>query len=112
MDSEKLSVWHNGFYRGSSPRALPPVLYFVHVCGFRFVFVALAQIAEYQAFYDQPLKPSFRYVDAANGEISRWASDSQRSRFHKLPLYLWENGKWEKVVAALGRAIRAFAKEK
>ena len=76
------------------------------------MFVSLAQINEYREFYALPLKPSFRYTDAANGEHSRWASDKQRSYFHKLPLYLWENGKREKVVAALDHAIRALAKEK
>lgn len=110
VDSEALPVWQNGFHHASPARDLPTWLYFVHVCSFRFVFVSLSQINEYREFYALPLKPSFRYTDAANGEHNLWANVRQRSYFHKLPLYLWENGKRERVVAALDRAIRTFAK--
>ncbi|MBC7809283.1 MAG: hypothetical protein H7145_24375 [Akkermansiaceae bacterium] len=92
------------------PAGTPEWLYFVHVCGFRFVFTSFEQISEYKVFYDPPLKPSFRYVDTKQGEYSRWESDVERARFHKLPLYLWQKAKRVKVVAALGRAIREFAK--
>ena len=109
IDDERLSAW-GCFHRNSPTSDLPEWLYFVHVCGFRFVFTSFEQIGEYKAFYDQPLKPSFRYVDTRQGEYSRWESDAERAQFHKLPLYLWQKAKRVKVVAALERAIHEFAK--
>ncbi len=109
IEDEQLTV-RGCFYRNSPPGDLPEWLYFVHVCGFRFVFTSFEQIAEYKAFYDQPLKPSFRSVDTKGGEYSRWESDAARAQFHKLPLYPWQKAKRVKVVAALERAIREFAK--
>ncbi|MBC8142451.1 MAG: hypothetical protein H7Y38_13535 [Armatimonadetes bacterium] len=87
----------------------PASLYFVHVCGFRFVFVSLAQIGEYRAFYDQPLKPSFRWGDAK----MRYYNDNGEAQtpFARLPLYLWQKAKRVKVVRGLERAIRDFAKD-
>lgn len=111
VDDEWLPVWGDGLYRNSPARDLPEWLYFVHVCGFQFVFTSFEQIAEYRAFYSQPLKPSFRYVDTRHGEHSSWKNDADRARFHKLPLYLWQKAKRVKVVAALERAIREFAKD-
>jgi len=106
VNEEWLPVF--GIQRNSTVQ--PKWLYFVHVCGFRFVFTSLAQIAEYRAFYARPLKPSFRYVDDRTGEHTIWKSDEARARLHRLPLRLWEKRKREKVVDALDRAIHVFVK--
>lgn len=99
------------FYWGWKDRTREPEwLYFVHVCSFRFVFVSLTQIAEYRAFYDQPRKPAFRSVHIGRDGKESIGGDTT-SAFACLPLYLWQKGKREKVVAALDRAIREFAKE-
>ena len=94
------SMW----YWSKETCQIPESLYFVYVCGFRFVFTSISEIAVYRAFYEQPLKPSFRLP-----HVYGCHSDEQ-SRFARLPLYLWQKAKRVKVVAALGRAIREFAR--
>ena len=104
VEEERLRVW-GAFYRNSPARDLPEWLYFVPVCGFRFVFTSYEQIAEYREFYSQPLKPSFRVTGIYDSH-----GDDQ-SPFARLPLYLWQKAKRVKVVAAMERAIREFAKK-
>jgi hypothetical protein len=78
--------------------------YFVAVSGFEFQFVTLDQLRECLTYYEQCLLPTSREPDMArNPEKGEWQSWQER-----LPLYLREEPKRLKVVAALSRALEEF----
>jgi len=108
VEEERLKIWGH-FHRNSPARDLPEWLYFVHVCGFRFVFTSYVQIAEFREFYDQPLKPAFRSIWTDSKGVEHVGGDTT-SEFARLPLYLWQKAKRVKVMRGLERAIREFAK--
>ena len=110
VDSENLKIW--GYFHRASPASdLPEWLYFVHVCSFRFVFTSFEQIGDFKLFYDQPRKPAFRHTWVDENGVAHDGGCDTTSEFARLPLYLWEKSKRPRVVAALSRAIRTFAKE-
>jgi hypothetical protein len=81
---------------------------FVRVCGFTFQFTGLDQLRQCHAYYDRKLHPTSRlagpfigYGDKDHGESERW--------FERLPLFLREEPKRLKVVAALRRALDLVA---
>jgi hypothetical protein len=86
-------------------RLIPAWVYFVEVCGFTFEFVSLAQLRECLRYYERKLFPSSRQPVFApeSGEWLHW--------YERLPLYLREEPKRQKVVTALSRAVEAFATE-
>ena len=82
-------------------------VFFVRVCSFTFEFHTVAQIELCLSHYRQKLLPSSR-VDISglcqgfeHYEAQRW--------FEQLPLYLREEPKRIKVVAALEEALRTFS---
>jgi hypothetical protein len=104
----------------------PPPAYYVRVCGFTSEFWSVEQIRHALQFYEQKVHPTsrFRYgwryrqekirlhpagwreviasfVRTHHDDLQRW--------YERLPQHLQENGKREKVVVALRRALDEFA---
>jgi len=103
---------------------VPRWTYFVEVCGFTFRFSSLAQLREALAFYRQKTHPSSRlpdpewvrreaqhnprgYRDTISAAFA-FERDALQRWFEKVPMYLQENGKRERVVQALERALEDF----
>ena len=106
-------------------KLLPKVTYFVEVAGFTFRFSEVEQLREALTFYRQKTHPSSRLPDeewvrseaqrnpkgyrrtitaimhAERDQLQRW--------WERVPLYLQENGKRERVIEALEKALREFA---
>lgn len=79
----------------------PTPAYFVEVCGFVFEFWSVAQIEAALNFYRDKVHPSTRMPTWGEHDVTqRW--------YERVPQYLQENGKREKVVKALERAIDEF----
>ena len=79
----------------------PAPAYFVSVCGFTFEFWSVAQIEMALRFYRDKVHPGSRMPTWGEHDVTqRW--------YERVPLYLQENGKREKVIKALERAIREF----
>lgn len=84
--------------------------YHVHVCSFTFTFQSLTEIEEYRQFFSQPMKPSFRSAGVdPRTDIRRGDHYDCQTAFARLPLYLWEKPKKQKVVKALSKALSEFA---
>ncbi|HLJ46713.1 MAG TPA: hypothetical protein VKU01_11930 [Bryobacteraceae bacterium] len=91
------------------PPTLPPSLatrqlWHVRVCSFTFDFQSLDQLEACLVYYRQKIRPSSiipseRFTDYGgdSGEAQRW--------YERLPMYLLEEPKRKKVVAALERAV-------
>ena len=79
----------------------------VTVCGFTFEFHSLEQLAACLEYYRRKHHPSGRLPRSIRAP-DHW--ESQRW-FERLPLYLREESKRLKVVAALTRALAEFASE-
>jgi hypothetical protein len=108
----------------SGDKLRPKISSFVEVCGFTFQFWSIAHLKETLAFYQQKTHPSSRlpdpawvrreaqrdpkgyrkYIDAFIGAehdvVQRW--------WERVPLYLQENGKRERVIKALECALKEF----
>jgi hypothetical protein len=81
----------------------PAPCYFVRVCGFTFEFWSADYIAVALNYFRSKVHPSSR-VGGNWGEhdvTQRW--------YERLPLQLQQNGKRERVVAALEEALAKFA---
>lgn len=84
---------------------VPKWVFFVSVCSFTFEFHTLNQIKECLAYYSQKTHRSSR-IDigsADHWEFQRW--------FERLPMYLLEEPKRQKVVKALASAVNQFETE-
>jgi hypothetical protein len=91
-------------FRGSEVRNT----YYVNVCSFTFRFVNLQQLQLCLAYYQRKTHPTSRlpfssiqyFVETGQRgwEVERW--------FERLPQYLLENGKRERVCSALEKAYR------
>jgi hypothetical protein len=80
----------------------PGPAYYVHVCGFTFEFWSVDQIRAALVFYQTKVHPSSRMPTWGEHDVTqRW--------YERLPPYLQENGKREKVVKALTKAISTFS---
>jgi hypothetical protein len=81
----------------------------VEVCGFQFIFHSTMQIELCLDYYSRQTRPSSRlpvyreHLGGDHGETQRW--------FERLPLYLLENAKRPKVVAALERALLEYRRQ-
>ncbi len=80
---------------------------FVRVCSFTFQFSCVEELRASVAFYSKKIHPSRRSSEVAlavrSGEVLRWEAE----RWHeRLPLYLREEPKRVRVLAALQRALR------
>ena len=82
--------------------------YLVNVCGFTFEFGSVDQTREHLAFFGRKIHASSR--DPA------WARDNEKGEWQqpvaRLPLYLREEPKREKVVRALTRAVEQFSADR
>ena len=84
------------------PKLDPTPAYFVSVCGFTFEFWSVAQIEMALRFYRDKIRPSSRMPNWGEHDVTqRW--------YERLPMYLRENSKRERVVKALERALKRFA---
>jgi hypothetical protein len=75
----------------------------VNVCSFTFRFESKEELCEYISFFEKKTHPSSR-LDIPKGadSFSRW--HSQRW-YERLPMYLYEEEKKQKVLKALRRAL-------
>jgi hypothetical protein len=114
--------------RSRDPVLDPPPAYYVYVCGFTFEFWSVEQIVHALSWFEQKVHPTSRLPDeswwqyrdrliaanpvywreAGNGFIRSHHTELQRW-YERLPQYLQENGKREKVVKALRQALKKFA---
>ena len=80
-------------------------MFFVRVCSFTFSFQSLEQLQACFDYYDRKIQPSSRM--STNGadtwECLRW--------FERLPLFLREEPKRQRVVKALREALDIFKRE-
>jgi hypothetical protein len=76
----------------------PHDVMFVRVAGFTFEFHSIEQIKACLEFYTKKLHPSSR--------LSNWGDRWSQRWFERLPLYLQEEPKRKKVIAALEEALR------
>jgi hypothetical protein len=76
----------------------------VNVCSFTFKFVSKDEIMEYIAFFQQKTHPTSRVPESRLPDCDFRHWHSQRW-YERLPLYLQENAKREKVLKALQKAL-------
>jgi hypothetical protein len=88
-----------------APTLLQRQVYFVRVCSFTFQFHSLQQIQACLDYYARKIQPSSRQdIGAADHwECERW--------FERLPLFLREESKRQRVVKALREALEKFKTE-
>jgi hypothetical protein len=87
----------------ASDRLIVRDVYFVEVCGFTFQFQSLDQITEALAYFRQKTYPSSRLPDVTLEHYwQRW--------YERLPQWLFEEPKRQRVVAALQRAADIFSR--
>ena len=82
---------------------LPREVWYVRVCSFTFVFHTLQQLQACLDYYGKKTHPSSRIPFA---ELANYGGDSSECQrwFERLPMYLLEEPKRQKVVAALRTA--------
>ncbi len=114
---ERVGHWSQHFdlhgYRGlpghdvsPDPKLVPVYTYFVEVCGFTFRFGSVAQIEVALEYYRKTIRPSSRLPD------SRWLRsehDVAQRWYERVPGYLREDPKREKVEKALAKALDKFS---
>jgi hypothetical protein len=83
-----------------APGLIPKEVLMVSVASFTFQFFSSRQLRDCLAYYERKTHPSSRLsVGAADHwEVQRW--------FERLPMYLLEDPKRQKVVKALSQALR------
>jgi hypothetical protein len=102
----------------------PSIEFFVRVCGFTFWFSSVEQVRKTLAFYERKTHPSSRLpeLDWVRQQAQKYPinyrecvasyiashHDALQHWWTKLPLYLQKNGKRERVIKALERALRDF----
>jgi hypothetical protein len=88
-----------------APSLLQKPVYFVRVCSFNFQFHSLQQIQACLDYYARKIQPSSRQHIGApdHWECERW--------FERLPLFLREEPKRQKVIKALREALNKFKAE-
>jgi hypothetical protein len=99
-------------YGDVDPGQLPPYartlvnreLICVHVCSFTFKFLSKEEISQYIAFFEQKTHPSSRVPESMLPDCNFRHWHSQRW-YERLPLYLQEDSKREKVLKALQKAV-------
>jgi len=91
-----------------APTLTPHEVVFVHVCSFTFRFDAEEQLRKVLEYYERKVQPSSREPlevvalrGGDHGESQRW--------FERLPLFLREEPKRQKVIKALREAISQFS---
>lgn len=89
----------------TAPTLIPHEIVFVHVCSFTFRFDSKAQLERVLAFYEQKILPSSRVSESQLGGCDHW--EAQRW-FERLPQFLREEPKRQKVLRALREAVPYF----
>ena len=86
-------------------------VWYVRVCSFTFEFQTIEQLEACLAYYQQKIRPSSRIprerlpdYGGDSGECQRW--------FERLPMYLLEEPKRKKVVAALEKALKEWQEDR
>jgi hypothetical protein len=80
-------------------------VYSVRVCGFTFQFVSLAQLRECLDHFSRKTHPSGRFAQPPPGV--HW----NHPWYERLPMWLFEEPKRQRVVKALGQALTVFESE-
>lgn len=85
-----------------APTLLQRRVFFVRVCSFTFQFHSLQQIQACLGYYNRKIQPSSRCDIGAmdHWECERW--------LEKLPLFLREEPKRQRVIKALHNALKVF----
>lgn len=102
-------MWGVPADKSPDPKLVPRWVFFVRVCSFTFEFHSLNQIEACLEYYSEKVHPSSRlpvYTENLGGdhwETQRW--------FERLPMYLLEESKRQKVVKALASALAQFEAE-
>ncbi len=83
-----------------APSLLPKDVLLVSVASFTFRFFTTQQLRECLAYFNSKIHPSSRVAIGAadHWEVQRW--------FEQLPMYLLEEPKRRKVIAALSQALK------
>jgi hypothetical protein len=110
IDTEKYLDFRSGHQRGGQMRTVPQDasgnrwVYFVRVCSFTFQFVELNHIREYLNYFSQKPLPS-------SGKRGGKALEPYWRAWHeRIPMWLKEEPKRQKIVKALQRALEVFEK--
>ncbi len=130
-------IWSENYLPSDAPvkdvnspigQVLARKIYFVEVCSFTFQFNSIEQMKETLEYFEQKTHPSSRLPDeewvneearhdpknyrkniekfmhSERGEIQRW--------YERLPMWLYEEPKRQKVVKVLKQAIDEFSESK
>lgn len=89
-----------------NPTLVPHESVFVDVCSFTFRFESLPQLERAIAYYEQKILPSSIFPKTKEGHNYSADSGENQRWYERLPLFLREEPKRQKVVKAL-RAARA-----
>lgn len=84
-----------------APTLIAKTVLLVDVASFTFQFVSVDQLCDCLAYYERKVHPTSR--QQIPGDIDHW--EAQRW-FERLPMYLLEDAKRKKVVAALQKALK------
>ena len=90
-----------------APSLEPHHVLFVRVAGFTFEFHSVEQLQACRAFYGRKHHPTSR-LPVETGDYGGDHSEAQRW-YERLPLYLREEPKRQRVIAALDAAVHAVA---
>lgn len=96
-----------GSHRPTDDDLVRRFVYFVRVCSFTFEFHTLDQIQTCLAYFSEKTHPS---SIIPRSELIRWGGDQHETQrwFERLPPWLFEEPKRQKVLRALHRAIAEF----
>jgi hypothetical protein len=89
---------------------VPKWVFFVRVCSFTFEFHSLKQIEECLGYYSRKIHPTSRIPWKELPSYGGDQSETQRW-YERLPMYLLEEPKRNKVVKALSAALQKFEAE-
>jgi len=105
---EQFGGWAAQSRQSHAPTLIDHRVMLVRVCGFTFLFHTIEEMRACREYYAAKLHPSSRSAAAAravHAEEVTWRLEVQRW-YERLPLYLREEPKRIRVLAALERAVR------
>jgi hypothetical protein len=130
-------IWYENYLPHGAPvkdvnspigRVLARKIYFVEVCSFKFEFYSIEQMKETLAYFEQKTHPSSRLPDEEwiNAEARKDPKNHRRKIdaflqserdvlqrwYERLPMWLYEEPKRQKVVKVLKQAIDKFSESK
>ena len=100
------SSWVGGLYpKSPQDNLIESWVYFVNVCSFTFQFQSLDQLEQCLRYFSQKIHPSSRLPDVELEHYwQRW--------YERLPIWLSEEPKRQKVIKALQKARDQFTSPK